>query len=415
MMRPFSRKVLGASGVTVLLATLTVGLLLVPAASATSPGIHRNTVGKTLPAVPFVSGPPAGAKGPDDITRLAIDGLDQGRAVIWTAFQNGINPDGTPGKTGGPTRSTVVGYDGHSSALVRSINVTGKIDGLTADPGRGVLIATVNEDLNSGLDLIDPVLGTVAAYTYSPSPAVSGNGGTDSIAILNGDIYVSHSNPNDVSQPAEYLVKLHPATRIAQLSPLFYDDSLATDVLTRSTTALALTDPDTNYAMPRSSHRFAGELATIGQADGKIVFAGLMAGSPRLEVLNVSDNRTGNVPPLDGLAVATAGSGTLYVVDAKAGTITALDTAGIPKGTVFVGEPADQGNPLVGTLDLSSGAITPFGNHFASPKGLLFVPGGDHVHDPENEDEYAHHLGENARADYRALGREPIRSTLPVG
>jgi hypothetical protein len=86
--------------------------------------------------------------------------------------------------------------------------VTGKIDGLTADSERGVLIATVNEDVHSAFDLIYPAVGAVATYSYYPGPAVAGNGGTDSIAVRNGHIYVSHSNPNDVSQPTEYEVTL---------------------------------------------------------------------------------------------------------------------------------------------------------------------------------------------------------------
>ena len=49
---------------------------------------------------------------------------------------------------------------------------------------------------------------------------------------------------------------------------------------------------------------------------------------------------------------------------------------GPPARTVFVGEPNDNGNPLVGTLNLSTGQVTPLGNTFASPKGLLFLPSG---------------------------------------
>jgi hypothetical protein len=41
------------------------------------------------------------------------------------------------------------------------------------------------------------------------------------------------------------------------------------------------------------------------------------------------------------------------------------------------GEPSDNGNPLIGTLNLFTGQITPLGNTFVSPKGLLFVPSGD--------------------------------------
>jgi hypothetical protein len=91
--------------------------------------------------------------------------------VIWTAYQNGINPDGTPGTPGGPTASTVAGYDAHTGALVTTIPVTGKVDGLTAYPAKDRLIATVNEDLNSAFNLIEPATGTVTTYQYSPSPA----------------------------------------------------------------------------------------------------------------------------------------------------------------------------------------------------------------------------------------------------
>ncbi|MDA4118172.1 MAG: hypothetical protein OK455_07495 [Thaumarchaeota archaeon] len=327
-----------------------------------------------MPSSTFVSTPPPGAKGPDDITLLPTKGLDGGKALIWTAFQNGINPDGTPGAPGGPTQSTVAGYDPSTGTLVRVIQVTGKVDGLTADPKLDALIATVNEDANSAFNLIDPALGTVTTYTYAPNPAVAGNGGTDSISVRDNQIYVAHSNPNDLTQPAEYLVTLDEKTLTAKLTPVFYDDSPATDAVTGAKAGLTLTDPDTNFFMPQTSPRFAGNLATISQADGKIVFASHLKGIPHLKALTVTDNKAGNIPPLDGMAVSTSNHGILYVVDAGAGTILALDATGWHAGTVFVGEPSDNANPLVGTLDLSTGQVTPFGNHFQSPKGLLFVP-----------------------------------------
>jgi hypothetical protein len=342
----------------------------------------------TLHSSLFVSAPPPGATGPDDLTELATPGLDHGRAVIWTAYQNHINPNGTPGKPGGPTMSTVVGYDRASGAIVRSVNVTGKVDGLTADASMGTLIATDNEDVHSGFNLIYPALGAVAHYHYSPDPSVSGNGGTDSIAVVAGHIYVVHSNPNDTIQAAEYGVTLHRSTLVAQLTPVFYDDSRALDVSAGVVVTLALTDPDTNFAMPPQSPRFAGQLATVSQADGQLIFASHLRGSVRLSLLNLTDNVTGNIPPVDGFTVATCDSGTLYVVDAGANSIYALATKGWPAGTVFVGEPSDAHNPLIGILNLRTGHITPLGNHFVSPKGLLFLPGhcdgsGD-SHDNDN-------------------------------
>jgi hypothetical protein len=308
---------------------------------------------------------------------MAVEGLDGGTPLIWTAFQNGINPDGTPGSAGGPTQSTIAGFDPASGALVETIPVTGKVDGLTADAHLRRLIATVNEDSNSAFNLVDPASKSVTLYTYSPSPAVAGNGGTDSIAVRDGLIYVAHSNPNDTTQATDYLVTLDDSTHTAVLSPVFFDDSPANSVNTRASVALALIDPDTNLAMPEDSPRFAGDLATISQADGEIIFASHLSGTPRLEILSTTDNVPGNVPPLDGMAVATADSGTLYVVDAAVNEIEAFDTTGWPAGTVFVGEANDNGNPLIGTLDLKTGVVTPLVNTFNNPKGLLFVANGD--------------------------------------
>jgi len=366
----FSRR----SSLWIVIASVSVILLMLPAVALISSSSFTTVslVPSTLPSKTFVSAPPAGAKGPDDITMLAVPGLDSGRLLIWTAFQNGINPDGTPGTPGGPIKSTVVAYDAATGKLVREIWVTGKVDGLTADPKTGRIIATVNEDNNSAINIIYPVIGAVATYNYTPNPAFMGVGGTDSIAVLNGVIYVAHSNPANTEQATDYRVTLDQSKLTARLTPVFYDNSSAFNVVSKTKVTLALTDPDTNYIMPSASPLFAGDLATISQADGEIVFAHL-AKSVNLKVLPLTDNKVGNVPPIDGLAVATSGSRTLYVVDAGTNQIIALNTKGWPAGTVFVGEPSDNSNPLVGVLNLHTGVITPFKNVFVSPKGLLFV------------------------------------------
>jgi hypothetical protein len=355
-----------------------VGVASLGAGAGAEPPDHAGP--GTLPMLPFASKAPTGATGPDDLTRLAVEGLDGGKPLIWTAFQNGIGADGAPAGA----QSTVAGFDPSSAALVTTIAVTGKVDGLTADPERGRLIATVNEDRNSAFNLIDPATGTVTTYSYSPDPATGTppmtNGGTDSIAVRDGRIFVVHSNPNDTAQPTEYEVTLVNSTHTAKLRSVFFDDSAATDAVSGQPTTLGLTDPDTNYVMPDASPRFAGQLATVGQADGQIVFGSKVG---KLQVLNLMDPPGLNAPPIvDGLAVATSGAGTLYVVDAKAGVIQAFDTSGWPAGTVFVSEPSDNNHPLLGTLDLSTGQITALGNTFVSPKELLFVP----AHEAERAD-----------------------------
>lgn len=323
----------------------------------------------------LVAAPPAGDKGPDDLTRLAVEGLDDERPLIWTAFQNGIGPDGSPpGAT-----STVAGYDPKTGTLERTIDVVGKVDGLTADPERHILYATVNEDANSAFNVINPRTSHVTTYAYTPSPETNMNGGTDAISIWDGAIFVSHSNPDpsDSEAAALYRVRLDEDDHIAHLTRVFDVDAAADDAVSGSDVRLALTDPDSNAVMPESSPRFAGQLALISQGDGEIIFARRSEDDTSLSVLSLTDNLSGNVPPIDGLAVATSEHGWLYVVDAGANTISRLSTDGWPAGTVFVTEPKDNANPLLGTLDLSTGHITPLQNALNSPKQLIFVPSED--------------------------------------
>jgi hypothetical protein len=359
------------------LTTIGSGALFTTSAGATTDQPAVSSGPTTLPSTTLAPAPPTGATGPDDLTSLTSPGVDGGRPVLWTEFQNGVNPDGTPG-TGGATNSTLAGFDASTGALVTTFSLAGHVDGVTADPRLHALVVTTNEDANSSLFLVDPTSHTVVNYTYSPSPTVSGNGGTDSIAMIGDQIWLTHSNPSDVTQPTDYSVTLDSTTDIAHLTPGFFNNSTATDAVTGATTTLALTDPDTNLVMPASAPRFAGQLATISQGDGQVIFSANNSGVPTLSVLNMTDNVPGNVPPIDGMAVATTNKGTLFVVDAAGNNIQALDTTGWAAGTVFVSEPSDNGNPLLGTLDLTTGKITPLANTFQSPKGLLFVPASNY-------------------------------------
>ncbi|MGI0131789.1 MAG: hypothetical protein ACREDK_01640 [Thermoplasmata archaeon] len=404
--------------VGILVVAITLGgaaaFLAVPASATAHLTISAKSGPSTLPGTTFVSAPPGGASGPDDLAYLPPQCTFGIPGTIWTAYQNGIGPTGTPSGSGA-TASTIVGYDVGTGAVVLSVNVSGHVDGLTADPAWDKLIATTNEDANSSLVIIDPVTGGTVSFAYSPSPTVSGNGGTDSIAIWHGGIFVSHSNPSDTTQPTTYRASLDWASHVAALTPLYWDDSTARNGVSGSMQTLALTDPDTNYVMPRSSPRFAGDLATISQGDGAIVFASNGGGhATHLAVLNVTDNASGNVPPIDGLSVATSAAGILYVVDSSAGTIQMLRTHGWPAGTVFVSEPHDNGNPLLGTLDLTSGVISPLGNAFHSPKGLLFLPASSDHQDLAGGCAHAHHDDRDSGSDApRGVEMAPGIPTAP--
>jgi len=260
------------------LATLGSGALFLTSAGAATSHPAVSPGPSTLPSTTLVPAPPAGSSGPDDLTSLTSPGVNGGMPVLWTEFQNGVNPDGSPG-TSGATNSTLAGFDATTGALVTTFSLAGHVDGVTAAPRLHALIVTTNEDNNSSLFLVNPTSHTVVNYTYSPSPAVAGVGGTDAIAMIGDQIILTHSNPSDVTQPADYTVTLDSTTNIAHLTPGFYDNGTATDAVTGATTTLGLTDPDTNLTMPVTSPRFGGQLATISQADGQVIFSSNNRGS----------------------------------------------------------------------------------------------------------------------------------------
>lgn len=146
-----------------------------PAAGAAHGWHGRNWPGRTFSSRVFASGAgithpiPGGREPisqPDDITYYG------GR--IYAAFQNGVGPQGQASPSGA-TSSTVVAFD-RAGRAVRTWEVTGHCDGLTADPRLGQIIATVNEDANASIYLLQ-LDGSQTHYTVAaPLPH---NGGLD--------------------------------------------------------------------------------------------------------------------------------------------------------------------------------------------------------------------------------------------
>jgi hypothetical protein len=307
---------------------------------------------------------PAGLTNPDDITRLDNH--------IFVTYQNNANADGTPAGA----QSTVVEYASDGSVLNRW-NLTGRCDGLTADPKSHQLLATLNEDANSSLDVIRPTAAPpdqIRPLAYSPDPASVSGGGTDALTILGGAIYVTASNPSSNTAPAMFRLSIPKHGSTAFLKPLFADNAQATqgNAGTTGTTALKLTDPDSNAAVPSSSPRFAHDLMLASQADSQLVFASRpRSHDPALTLLKLGG------PQIDDVRWADTSGGDLYVVDQKADQIWVISGA-FPAGAAYASIPA--GSPLagnVGRVDLNTGSVVPFATGLVSPKGLLYIGRGE--------------------------------------
>ncbi len=353
----------------------TIGLV----AAATSAAAHDSGRGAAFSTQVFASGN-ATLSAPDDITAM--------RRAIFVAWQNGVGPMGEPAKNGN-TQSTVVEYTS-AGRPVASWNLTGRVDGMTADSARDRIIATVNEDGDTSLYTIQldaRGASQVIHYTYSPNPPPHG-GGTDAPHIYRGQLFISASNPSDPTQPAVYRAMLAGTT--ATLSPVFFDDSTATVANMNSPqygqpTMLALTDPDSNTVVPGSSPRFRHDFMLDSQGDQQQIYAqNAGTANQKLFVLNLSQS-------VDDTAWATAARGTLYITDAKANDVVAVRGRFVP-GTAFSAvtpgnannAPANPGPNYLATLDLNTGNLTPVPGVTAQAKGLVFV--GGNAGEDEGED-----------------------------
>jgi len=344
-----------------------------PASAANKPTAPRNasyTV-KSFPAV-------GSETGPDDITHLGTS--------VYVSFQNGVGPLGEASASGA-TKSTIQEYsfDGKPG---KSWQVTGKVDGLTADPAHHRLLLTANEDGNSAFITLSPKAAQpLTTYNYS---GLTHGGGTDAITVKGGKIIVSASAPTNASGPAAYSVDLEGTT--AKLTPLFSDNATATianGALAGTTTTLALTDPDSNTAVPAAAPRFKTAFMLGAQGDQQLIFASnLGAAKQNLQVLHVAQ-------PLDDTVFAARAGETLWITDPTANTVYSVTgpfTAGQAVSTVA----PDAGATSLNTLDLTSGALAPITELSAiHPKGLMFMSSEENEHNGHHRNHESNH-GETA-------------------
>ncbi len=322
------------------------------------------------------SGSTLGLTQPDDLAHFGDH--------LLVVFQNGLGPLGQAGPLG--TYSTVVELS-LRGAVQHTWNLTGHADGMAVDPGHDRAIVTVNEDGLSSLFTIDLGSGTAAQYHYSPSSLPHG-GGTDAVSIVQGQILISASAPTLAAGPAVFVAQLDASTMTATLTGLFADNAGATIANTGSTqgqaTTLALTDPDSNEVVPSASPRFGGDFVLDSQGDDEQIYVS-NPGEPSqsLSVLSLSAS-------VNDTAWATDSRGTLFISDKTNNLVDAFSGHFSP-GTAYVAVtpcsdnlapticPAPPTWPVnyLGTLDLSTGAVTPvdLGGEFVQPQGLDFVPG----------------------------------------
>jgi len=391
-----SLKVLVASGVSVIGVGFTSSVAVANSSSAPTFHVSQILQGTALQH----SYTPAGSatskietlSKPDDISQLGND--------LFVGFQNGVGPQGEA-STDGNLESTVVELS-TSGHVLGQWDVVGKTDGLTADPALGGVLATVNEDANSSLYLIRPGLagsGAVTHYTYSAP--LAHDGGTDAVSLFNDQILISASAPGttgspspSASSPAVYSVRLDAGSKMAVATPLYFDEDTATVANQNGaqwgkTTQLALTDPDSNEVVPKSSPRFAGDFLLTSQGDLQQIYFNPEGGShPRLLVLALTQAVDDTAWP------TTHRSGKLYSTDSTNNAVDVVTgdfdshqplvvatPCGSNSAPATCPAPPTYPNNYLATLNLKTGqvsAVTVTGAPYVPEGGLTFASSADH-------------------------------------
>lgn len=281
-----------------------------------------------------------------------------GDSVI-VGFQNHVAKDGTDGKS-----STLVQFSLRGE-VKRMFGVPGHNDALGI-VGEDNLWALQNEDGNPNLVVIELESGRMAQYTFAPT--VHG-GGYDGMAVKNGEVFITASNPNLNSQGVNVfpaLVRARLDGNTVDVEPVLSGNANATDIPTGTALQLNLTDPDSVTIDP------SGNVILDSQADGELVFIRRPLADNQQAGRILITKSTGGPTTLDDTAFAPSARAFLLFSDAAGDKIYRLDSPplGFEPGVAYSASDTDG---LVGTLNLDSGVITPIVTGLESARRMLFV------------------------------------------
>ena len=323
--------------------------------ASTSSGCHSAAQSSNVAAPPgytvcLFAGATTSANHPDDI-RVVGD-------KVWVGWQNGTANDGSNGKT-----STIAEYSS-GGKLLKSWTVFGHADGMRFDTATGLMWVTTDEDGNPQLFTINPSSSTPTKYT-APKTTPWG-GGFDDITFVNGSAFISASNPTLTSAgknngPA--LVKATLTGGKVVLTPVLAGQPTATSLNPPvASTKLNLTDADSQTVDPQ------GDLVLMSQADGDLLFIHNPGSSSQtVHYLAVGTQVDDTIWP-------TSAHGCLLVSDNASVVFSVCSHIWVP-GTPVSASPNDATVvSFVGTLNMSSGQLTPLITGIGNPHGMAFLP-----------------------------------------
>jgi hypothetical protein len=329
-----------------LLAAFLLALLVVPVSSAQSSGPQAVSPYQ----LSVFATAPSGFSAPDSIAVLD----DR----VFVGYGDGHAPDGSDGLS-----SQIVEYRMDGS-VVQIFTVKGHNDGLKVDPSSRLLWALQNEDANPNLVIINPWTRQQTLYTFGPTPH---GGGYDDIVFRRGVVYLSCSNPANNPNTGPAIVSATLDGSMVDVEPVLAADASAIDVPTDQTVQLNLQDPDSMTTDP------LGDIVLDSQADQQLLIVS-QPGASGQRVLRLPLSYLTSTGPVsvetDDTAFITSTEGFLLFADKNLNAVYMIARSAFSPGSAFT---AADGGPFVGTLDLTTGVITPIVTGLGDPGGLVFV------------------------------------------
>ena len=273
---------------------------------------RHERAGSITPSV-FATGAPVSSTSPDSVFF--------GDGSLWVSYQNGADSAGASGS------STVVRYT-PTGSVVNTWTIAGNVDGLRMAPD-GQVWALQNNDGNSALTVINPLTNATTAFTYGTSYTGNGNSltrGFDDVQFVNGQTYLSETNPNLGTDPV--IVKLTTSLMSPlQISGILNSTFVGTNIANGTKSSTTITDSDSLVLGP------GGDLVLTGEADQQIVFVHNPGASNQSEsfvsLLGTNGQTISGFP--DDTVYATSPNGTFYLTDTGANTVYALAATGLPQ------------------------------------------------------------------------------------
>jgi hypothetical protein len=308
---------------------------------------------------------PQGLSAPDSIAVLGDH--------VFVGYGDGHLPDGSDG-----LNSQVVEF-AKDGSVVHVYTVPGHSDGLKVDPSTHLLWALQNEDANANLVIINPETHHQKLYTFGPTQH---GGGYDDLVFRGCKVYISASNPANNPNLGPAIVSATLEGNTVDVKPVLAGNASAIDVTTDGLVTLNLQDPDSMTLDPE------GNLVLDSQGDHLLIIVSHPGASDQrvVQLPLTALTPTGIVAPIevDDTAFVTSSEGFILFADKGLNTVFRLNKKAFAPGAAYT---AADGGPFVGTIDLTTGFITPIVTGLMNPGGLVFVDTSKHDRDGSREED----------------------------